>query len=124
MLTRLFILGLPDSYEVGLQTPIAASEWSEPDVSITEPMGRGQGHPTTAHLAVEVTPTTHRTDLAIKARLYAQAGVPESWVSDLKANQAVVHTDPTDDGYATVSAVDADGVMSFGGVDVPVREKI
>lgn len=40
-------------------------------------------------LMVEITDTTHDVDLGPKPRIYAEAGVPEYWVVDLKA--LVVH---------------------------------
>lgn len=124
VLTRLFVRGLPDHYEVGPQTPVAATDLSEPepDISVADVVPAGHGHPRTAYLAIEVCRTSHRVDLRIKPRIYAQAGIPSYWVFDLRADRVVVHTDPGEDGYATVSEVGPDAVLTFEGVEVPVAD--
>lgn len=62
--------------------------WAEPDEVI---------------LAVEVARTSIRTDLGPKARQYAGWGAAEYWVLDLNERVVVVHTDPGDDGYRSVT---------------------
>ncbi len=88
--------------------PFAASDDSEPqpDLLIGPPdLGPVDAdHPSTAFLAIEVSYSSIRKDQRIKARLYAEVGVPEYWIVDL--TQAVpvvhVHTQPTPTGYASV----------------------
>lgn len=54
-------------------------------------------------LLVEVSDTTLRTDLVVKARLYARAAIPEYWVLDLQAHQLHIHREPVDGVYTTVT---------------------
>jgi len=61
----------------------------EPDISIGEDNDVGVLPLTNLKLAVEISDTTIATDLGVKLRIYAQAGVPEYWVVDREA--AVVH---------------------------------
>ncbi len=44
-----------------------------------------------------------RLDLVRTARIYAAAGVPAYWVIDINDEVVHVHTDPSDDGDATVT---------------------
>lgn len=124
LLARWFIQGLPDEYEVGPQTPIGASDYSEPepDISITDVMAAGDDHPTTAYLVIEVTLNTHRTDLRIKPLIYAAAGIPVYWCMDLRARRAVVHTDPVEGRYTSVVEVGPERVLTFMGVQVPLHD--
>ncbi|MES2462947.1 MAG: Uma2 family endonuclease [Armatimonadota bacterium] len=78
----------------------------EPDASVTaqpasaypsEPPG-----PDDLRLVVEVSDTTLRDDLTIKANLYARAGVPDYWVLDVTGRQLFVHRNPTDGIYGLV----------------------
>ena len=96
---------LADSFEtrylVGIGAPVAAGLWSEPepDVSVLDSDAlTDDAHPTTAHLAVEVSRSSIRRDLVLKPRIYARAGIPRYWVVDVVAGEVVVHTDPFSDG--------------------------
>jgi Uma2 family endonuclease len=126
LLAKWFIRGLGDDLEVGPQTPIGASDLSEPepDISITEITTARGGHPTRAHLVVEVTLSTHRIDLRIKPRIYAGAGIPDYWVIDLLNRRGIVFTDPAGDRYRSQIEVDPDAVLAFRGVEVDLAELI
>lgn len=93
--------------EVGAGNPIAATDLSEPEPDLAVfPVSttyRAQ-HPTSATLLIEVSRTSIRRDLAIKARIYAQGDVPDYWVIDLVRRRVVVHRDPRPDGYADVAS--------------------
>jgi Uma2 family endonuclease len=120
LLTRWLARGLPDRDALRPQLPLAASPYSEPepDIAVTTAERTAPGHPTTAILAVEVTLTTHHTDLVVKPRLYAAAGVPRYWVVDLAAGHLVEHTDPGPDGYATVVVHTPPAVLDVEGVAI------
>ncbi len=100
------------SYQLGLQRivrvglPVAIDEFSEPEPDLavvsesdTRP---GRDHPSTAQLVIEVADSSRSLDLGIKARLYAQASVPEYWVFDLQKAQLVVHRAPKRGLYTKV----------------------
>ena len=53
---------------------------------------------------VELADTTLSFDLAVKAALYARAGIVEYWVLDLAGRRLVVHRDPRDGRYGSVTA--------------------
>ncbi|MEQ1504450.1 MAG: Uma2 family endonuclease [Myxococcota bacterium] len=107
-LNKAFTLAVGDRAEVQIQLPLALDDTSEPepDLSIV-PVGQYlDAHPTTAWLVVEVSESSARYDLRVKAALYARAAIPELWVIDLGARVVHVHREPRPDGtWATVTRV-------------------
>ena len=93
--------------EIGAGNPIALSDTSEPepDVAVYLPGTCRGHHPRTATLLIEVSHTSLRRDRTLKARLYAEAGVPEYWLVDLVHDQVIVHREPVDGAYRAVEAI-------------------
>ena len=96
-----------------IQSPITLSapdnvyNEPEPDIAVTrESEGayadRHPG-PNDVLLVVEVSDTTLRTDLMVKARLYARAGIAECWILDINARQLHIHREPADGEYTVVT---------------------
>jgi Uma2 family endonuclease len=56
-------------------------------------------------LVVEVSDTTLRTDLVLKARLYALTGIAEYWAVDLAARRLHRHRDPSNRDYTEVTVL-------------------
>ena len=106
-IARLAIEAIPASEGVvRIGNPIALSDLSEPepDLYVTTPSpGYRAAHPTTASVVVEVSQTSRRRDLGLKARLYAAAGIPDYWVVDLRNDRVIVHRDPEHDAGAARS---------------------
>ena len=80
----------------------------EPDfvvLSTAEPVLSPRGYAQTdgVRLVVEVSDATLRTDLTVKARLYARAAIAEYWVLDINNRRLLIHTKPGADGYALVT---------------------
>ena len=79
----------------------------EPDIAVTrESEGASRDHhpgPEALLLVVEVSDTTLRTDLLVKARLYARAGIAEYWTLDLNARQLYIHREPGNGEYTDVT---------------------
>jgi len=80
----------------------------EPDLIVLARPSReirsGNPQPSDIRLLVEVSDTTVKFDLTVKARLYARAGIAEYWVVDIPARRIVVHRDPQDGQYRSVVA--------------------
>jgi Uma2 family endonuclease len=73
----------------------------EPDLILTsEPDGEGPVPIESVRLLIEISDTTHHSDLKVKAGLYAENGVPEYWVVDLKKKLIHRMFAPDADGYA------------------------
>lgn len=72
----------------------------EPDLILTsEPEGEGPVPIGSVRLLVEIADTTQQNDLRVKSALYAENGVAEYWVVDLKAKQVHRMFAPTAAGY-------------------------
>jgi Uma2 family endonuclease len=64
----------------------------------------GPPQPGELALVVEVSDTTLRFDLTVKAQLYARAGIVEYWVVDVTGRRLIVHREPAPGGYRSVAA--------------------
>ena len=53
-------------------------------------------------LVVEISDSTVRFDLSVKAKLYARAAIQEYWVLDIPGQQLVVHREPKEGRYRSV----------------------
>jgi Uma2 family endonuclease len=97
----------------------------EPAVAVTRVSedAYGDRHPGAEdlHLVVEVSDTTLRTDLIVKSRLYARAGIAEYWTLDLNARQLHIHREPADGEYAVVTVhAETDTVALTAYPDAPI----
>jgi len=124
VLNRLLARQLPESLAVRIGHPWIASEISVPgpDVAVIPAAYYGDRHPSEALLIIEVSVSSLRKDLGIKARIYARADVPEYWVVDPAHRQVHVHTEPTQGGYRSVVRHGDDAVLDAVGVPVAVAE--
>jgi Uma2 family endonuclease len=80
----------------------------EPDlVALAKPSREFQDanpRPGDLRLVVEISDSTLGFDLTAKAELYARAGIVEYWVVDVAARRLVVHLDPREGLYRSVTA--------------------
>jgi Uma2 family endonuclease len=53
-------------------------------------------------LIIEVSDSTIAFDSGEKAQLYAHAGIREYWIIDIQETSVIVHSDPSEAGYASV----------------------
>lgn len=79
----------------------------EPDlIVLTRPLREFQNanpRPGDLRLVVEISDSTLGFDLTAKAALYARAAIVEYWVLDIPARRLVVHRDPRDGQYRSVT---------------------
>jgi Uma2 family endonuclease len=78
-----------------LPLTLADSE-PEPDLAVvpTREEDAARRHPSSALLVIEISDSSVRHDLKVKARIYAKAGIPEYWVVDVQQRRIVVLRDP------------------------------
>lgn len=116
-LTRQLAGLMAEGYDVRVQLSLRVDDVSlpEPDLAVTEPVARGD-RPSTALLVVEVAVSSLRFDLVHKAPRYASAGVPTYLVLDVPGRRAVVHTDPTPEGYGSIVELRSDDALQVVGV--------
>ena len=97
---------------VRLQLPISLNESSEPEPDIAlvkfEPTDYENSHPTADDvlLIIEVADSTLSGDLSIKNTLYAQAGISDYWVLDVKNQHLHVLREPIEAGYQSIEVLD------------------
>jgi Uma2 family endonuclease len=90
-----------------VQNPVRLSERTEPEPDVAILRWRddfyraGPPGPSDVLLIIEVSDTTLGYDRDIKLPLYAVAGIPETWIVDIKADRLRVYRDPADDAYRT-----------------------
>jgi Uma2 family endonuclease len=93
----------------------------EPDVAVMHHTRRyylmhGTPEASEARLVVEISHTTLREDMSIKASLYARAGIAEYWVVDIIGRRVIVHRDPKtiaeEASYETITAHDDTATIS------------
>lgn len=77
----------------------------EPDLAAVAPGTRADEHPTSALLVTEIAVSSTRTDVDVKAPLYASAGVREYWVVDVPARCLHVFAEPDGHRYRQVEIV-------------------
>jgi Uma2 family endonuclease len=111
---------LTDRATVISQSPVALlDDEPEPDVAVI-PLAADfyeSGLPSAPHLVIEVSDSTIKYDAEIKARLYAEAGVPEYWLVDVRARRVLVHRVPSAAGYASINAIGPEGVLPVPGFE-------
>jgi Uma2 family endonuclease len=87
------------------QDPIRLNDFSEPEPDLAIVKGTildyTQHHPRPEdiYLVVEIADSTLKTDCEVKDKLYAQAGITDYWVIDIKNRQVHIFREPTSTGY-------------------------
>ena len=129
LLTKRLLSAFGHTAEVSVQLPVRLSQRSEaqPDIALLEARAEGyrHAHPsaTDVLLLVEVSDTTLRYDLKVKARLYATHGVQEYWVVDLVSNRIWRHRRPSGTRYSEISEITAGTIeLPSGGGEIDVAE--
>jgi Uma2 family endonuclease len=97
---------LGDAVEVLQSKPITiprSSSEPEPDIAIVQPRGREylshHPYPENIFWVIEYSNTSIKKDLEPKAKVYADAGILEYWVVNLKDKNLVVMRDPVEGEY-------------------------
>ncbi|WP_394849841.1 Uma2 family endonuclease [Pendulispora brunnea] len=114
-LMEAFVPPLLNRATVRVQQPFIAHDESEPapDVALV-PFGRYAGiHPERAFLLVEVSDDSSlEYDRTTKAVLYAESGVDEYWIVNLRDGVVEVHGAPLDGRYARVERVAKGAILA------------
>jgi Uma2 family endonuclease len=117
-LTQLLVNAEHGRTQMRVQLPVRLSDISEPepDFALVKPRAdfykKKHPGPADTFLIVEVSESSLRYDVQVKAPLYARHGVPEYWIIDLKGRQVTFFRSPESGQYADVSSTDAPGVVS------------
>jgi Uma2 family endonuclease len=106
-----------NDYFVLVQCPIRLSNDSEPEPDfLVVRMDYDQSSlptPSDALLVIEVSDSSLAFDRHVKLPLYARAGIPEAWLFNLTTTRIERHTDPSPDGYRSITiAVQGEALTS------------
>lgn len=91
-------------YHVRPQSPLALGNYSMPEPDLAVIAGDPDDyadHPSEAALVIEVTETSQYHDRKRKARLYAETGLREYWILNLRLDGVEVLRDPRNGEYRT-----------------------
>lgn len=103
----------------------------EPDIAIAKPLGdlyKTERHPQVADIfwVMEYANTSLEKDLELKDKIYAQAGIAEYWVVNLKTRELIVFRNPARGEYQAKTTVTGGMVYSesFPAVALEVNKLI
>jgi Uma2 family endonuclease len=126
-LMRLLLAKVPSGFEVRPERPLTLHDSEpEPDISVVlgQPDDWATGHPTTAHLVVEVSVSSASVDEG-KAEIYAEAGILEYWLVRPEARLVDVYRKPSRGEYSSKTTLGERETLhstSLPGVDFLIAE--
>ncbi|MDX2243671.1 MAG: Uma2 family endonuclease [Leptolyngbyaceae cyanobacterium bins.302] len=96
----------------------------EPDIAIVQPLGREyldhHPYPENIFWLIEYSDASLTKDLETKHQIYAEVGILEYWVVNLRKRHLVVFRDPEDGEYATKFTLSDGALCPVAFPDVPV----
>lgn len=99
----------------------------EPDIAIVKPLGREYLHhhpyPEDIFWLIEYSNSSLEKDLETKTKIYAEVGILEYWVINLKKGQLIVFREPSDGEYTSKSIL-TEGIihpLAFSHISVSVE---
>lgn len=104
-LNHLLTSRVGESAIVSIQNPTTIDDYSEPipDICLLKPRGDfyTENHPMPEDvlLLIEISDMTLRFDTKIKGMLYAEAGIPEYWILNIRQNVLEVRSEPANGRY-------------------------
>ena len=104
--TQAMVRIVADRAIVGVQGSIRLDEYDEPqpDVYLLRPKddyyASGHAGPADILLIIEMADSSLEYDQTIKAKLYAETGVAEYWIADVRNDRLLVYSDRHDNSYA------------------------
>lgn len=128
-LNEVLIRSVGGKASVLIQNPVRLSEYSEPQPDLALLRRRNDFYrdhhprPDDVLLIVEVAASSLRFDRATKVPLYAQHGIPETWLVDLLGRRLVRHRTPQQGSYTVVDQPDLGAkleIAALAGVSVDV----
>ncbi len=97
----------------------------QPDIAIVEPprerYRNRHPYPEDIFLVIEVSDSTLAKDLELKRKAYAQAGIREYWIIDVKNKQLIVFRSPNNDDYSYSQEIKQGNIAMLAFPEVEVR---
>ncbi len=117
-LTRLFSRKCGDDVIVSVQNPVVIGDISEPEPDIAlfryreDFYASRKADAEDVLLLIEVSDSTARYDRSVKARIYAEAEIPEVWLVNLPRRILEVYTEPGDGKYKIVRKYEKNQIVA------------
>jgi Uma2 family endonuclease len=117
---------LGDRVQLRIGAPITLPNGSEPEPDIAVVMRQEEGYgthhpyPEDIYWVMEYSNTSLDKDLGVKAEIYAEVGIPEYWVSNLKKNVLIVFRDPVDGKYQSRQEFTSGSISPLAFPDVAI----
>jgi len=118
-LNRLLAASVEGRAIVSVQNPVRLDDGSEPqpDFSLLRPRADECDMQTPSAsevlLVIEVSDSSLEVDRAVKVPLYAESGIPEYWIVNLRERWVEVYRMPKRDRYESARRVGPDGVLDI-----------
>ncbi|WP_013321272.1 Uma2 family endonuclease [Gloeothece verrucosa] len=95
------LLGATVQVSEGKPITISNSSEPEPDIALVKPGSYRQSHPTAAdvYLIIEFANISLEKDTQDKRLAYAEAGIEDYWVANLRAQQLIIYRNPLNGDY-------------------------
>ena len=122
-LNRKLSLIVADKAIISIQDPIHIDEYNEPEPDITLLVPRedfyAESHPTSKEvlLLIEVSDSTIEYDRDIKKTLYAEAGIAEFWLVNLKENTVERFSSPKNGNYRLAEILESGETIKAGTIE-------
>ncbi len=106
--THAFVTAVGGNGIVQIQSPVRLDLYHEPEPDIVLLKPRDDFYasrlpgPGDILLIVEIADSSIEYDRDVKARIYAESGIPEYWLADLNANLVSRYTAPEQDAFRTI----------------------
>lgn len=93
-----------------------------PDISVVQSQDYSELHPrpSDVYLAIEIANSNPQRDTELKRDIYAEAGIVQYWVFDIKNNTFRCYTDPTNGVYQ--ESILWDGTVTLLNVEIAVAD--
>jgi len=122
-LNRKLTLMCEDQAIISVQDPIYIDQYNqpEPDIALLKPREdfyeENHPRPMDVLLLIEVSNSTVETDREIKRTLYAEAGIAEFWLVNLKENTVERYSSPKNGNYRLAEILESGETIKAGTVE-------
>jgi Uma2 family endonuclease len=102
----------------------------EPDIAIVEPLDQvyleHHPYPENVFWVMEYAQSSLTKDLEVKSKIYAEVGIVEYWVINLRTQQLIVFRDPIDGQYQSQAAMSNGTItpIAFPNIQIEVQRLI
>lgn len=123
ILNRILTIWAEKNAIVSVQDPIHIDEYNEPepDIALLKPREDfyTKSHPTPADvlLLIEVSDSTVEYDRETKKTLYAEAGIAEFWLINLKNKTIEVYTQPKNSSYYSARILESGETIESAAIE-------